>query len=143
MGAVDGTLLSVLITIVCSWYRPRSLPIRILVFVIFNDVISLLGLMWQGGSANSRFWVGIGRVLYFMLCLNLACGALYSIGLPMEVSWLPGYQKVQISGHAAMEEASGSIDAAWAHSNVGLLQYRRMDWKLTARSVLGLEIPGH
>lgn len=95
-GAIDGVIFLAFIVITCSWYTPRELLIRILI--------------WTSGR-HLLYLIPLHRLLYRdidpdmapifsplpVVCVLLATYSFHYVGTPNQVRWLPAYERFEFA----------------------------------------------
>ncbi|KAI8676103.1 hypothetical protein NCS56_00497200 [Fusarium sp. Ph1] len=123
-GSVDGFLLSAFVILTWSWYSPREMPLRLLVWALVgHNVVFLLGCIGR----HLQEHVSFGIVLVSsVVCLVLPLIPLDLLGRPLEVSWLAPHQKAWLARRAASHKLdSCTKDRTRSHRWTHVVSYCR------------------
>lgn len=104
-GAASGAIIHGFVVLIRSWYQPREIPLRLLVWTTGSQVISLLfSIIIQNWPFGNYLIVLVFAVQLFIgiMCTMALSGWAYSrFGTPEQVSWMPTDERVQYASIAA------------------------------------------
>ena len=110
-GAIDGSLLALLVTLTCSWFSSEQVSVRLLLWPIVGQCIHRL--LNASIPASLAILPRLAVLGYVILCFFLATFGSIVIGNPTEVTWLAGYQKVFLTRRAAISKLNLGLGTVW------------------------------
>ncbi|OJD36253.1 3-hydroxyisobutyrate dehydrogenase [Diplodia corticola] len=136
-GVVDGIIFPAFVILTCSWYTPRELPIRMLIWTSSRQVLCLIpSWFWEYRPIHlvyTLIWS-----LLSMGCVLAATYAFHHLGTPLHVRWLPTHERMELaaSSTAKMDSPLGAPAVRWRAQEAATILKDPQIWLIFFLSML-------
>lgn len=114
-GMADGVILPAFVFLTFSWYTPREILVRLLLWTFGKQIVHISYAI--GGLLGTRHVLSITSAVLAMACVPLSLYAFHYAGTPKQIRWLPAYERTVFATLSAAQ-AYAPTAIQWQKSKV-------------------------